>query len=249
MQMKAQWITYVDSDDWIHQDYLKVLYSEVCRSGNKISACGRKWVTQWETDKPTDGLTFYSMDMDMAFYENYFACNGLTCKLFHISLFDDIRCPVGRLYEDVFVTYKILLKAGMISVTSFPMYFYFQSPEGITRSQWTLNRLDQIEAHEKRLEFLKEGNFSKAYIRCLAAYIWILSGQTQAIKKFCKEYPTSKNRQIYRWMKKRFVQLFRESQEYGLFPLNDANWELYRQANYSYLPLKIRYMLKRVNDD
>lgn len=245
MQMQVQWIAYIDSDDWIHQGYLEVLYNEVCRSGNLISACGRKWVTQQEPDESTSVLTFHNMDMDTAFYENYFACNGFPCKLFHISLFADTRCPVGRLYEDVFVTYKLLLKAGMISVTSFPMYFYFQHPDGITRSQWTPKRLDQIEAHEKRLRFLKEGNFSKAYIRCLVAYIWVLSDQTQGIKKYCKDYPTPKNRQTYHWIKKRFVQLFKKSQEYGLFPLNDANWELYRQANYSYFYLKIRYFLQR----
>lgn len=245
MQMQVQWVSFIDSDDWIHQDYLEALYSEVCRSGNMISACGRKWVTQQQTDEPTDGLTFHSMDMDTAFGENYFDCNGFPCKLFHISLFTDIRCPVGRLYEDVFVTYKILRKAGMISVTSTPMYFYFQRPESITGSLWTLKRLDQIEAHEKRLKFLKEGNYPKAYTRCLEAYIQVLSSQTQGIKEFCKEHPTSKNYQIYRWIRKRLTQLLQESQQHGMFPLNDENWALYRQSNYSYFYLKIRYFLQK----
>ena len=36
----SHWIAFVDSDDWIHPDYLKVLYTTAQKTCCKISACG-----------------------------------------------------------------------------------------------------------------------------------------------------------------------------------------------------------------
>ena len=36
----SEWITFIDSDDWIHPKYLEALYNAVKKSGCEISICG-----------------------------------------------------------------------------------------------------------------------------------------------------------------------------------------------------------------
>ena len=97
-------------------------------------------------------------------------------KLYHKSLFGDIRYPFGKLYEDEFVTYKILYKAGSIAVCDEKLYMYFVNNEGITKSEWSIKHLDAIEALEERDEWIVKHklweyrNWTKKHL--LQVYQW-----------------------------------------------------------------------------
>ena len=34
----SKWLTFIDSDDWIHKDYLKILLEQAIKSGSRVSA-------------------------------------------------------------------------------------------------------------------------------------------------------------------------------------------------------------------
>ena len=52
--------------------------------------------------------------------------NGAWTKLYDISLFENIRYPAGKLYEDTATTYKIIDKCKNIAVNSVPIYYYMK---------------------------------------------------------------------------------------------------------------------------
>ena len=59
---------------------------------------------------------------------------GAWSKLYHKSLFDDLRFPVGKLSEDYYIMFKIFDRAQAISYLDTPCYNYLQRNNSITRS-------------------------------------------------------------------------------------------------------------------
>ncbi len=92
-------------------------------------------------------------------------------KLYKRSLFDDVRFPVGKLHEDEFVVHRILLKCKRVVCIADKLYYYVQHDSGITRSGFSVRRLDCAEAlFERAALFLQHG------VAPLAAYYACASG-------------------------------------------------------------------------
>lgn len=74
-------------------------------------------------------------------------------KLFKKTLFDDIKFPVGKLHEDVFVAHLLWGKAKRVVLDFSPEYVYRQRSGSITTSSYSPRRIDLIEALLKRLDY------------------------------------------------------------------------------------------------
>lgn len=70
-------------------------------------------------------------------------------KLYARELFDLVRFPVGRLYEDVGTTYQLILQCDRIAVSSAQEYNYYQNSGSITQQSFTVKKLDLIDLTDK----------------------------------------------------------------------------------------------------
>lgn len=59
---------------------------------------------------------------------------GAWSKLYHKSLFDNLRFPVGKFSEDYYIMFKIFDRAQWVSYLDTPCYNYLQRNNSITRS-------------------------------------------------------------------------------------------------------------------
>lgn len=152
---KGEYIVFVDSDDWVHPEYLEYLYCAVLEHGVQLSACKFiKTGTVIESEQMQytcnvwDGLTWFK--------ENH--VNGIVAwgKLYHRSLFQSIRYPVGKIHEDEFTTYKLLYLAGDIAVVDCKLYYYYINENSIMNSSYSVRRLARLDAIAERCEFFKE---------------------------------------------------------------------------------------------
>ena len=80
------------------------------------------------------------------------ACN----KLFYKKLFDGIRFPEGKLYEDAFTTYKIIDKAKKIVFTPSKLYFYRINPQSILGQSFKEKHLEMVEAFRSGFDFFNK---------------------------------------------------------------------------------------------
>lgn len=65
-------------------------------------------------------------------------------KLYAAELFAKVRYPVGKLYEDVGTTYKLILQCQEIAFLSAPLYKYYQNPDSIIHQTFRPQKLDLI---------------------------------------------------------------------------------------------------------
>lgn len=160
----SQWVTCVDSDDWIHRDYLQKLYDAAHNNGLDVSMCGLYWADSFVEDAPLPQTEALVLDVEDAFSRHYDKSVSACCKLVKKQLYDGIRFPEGKLYEDAFVTHKLLFACSQIAVVDEKLYYYFTNPGSITRVKWSDRKLHSIEAHELRLDYFRDRGFQKAYL-------------------------------------------------------------------------------------
>ena len=168
----SNWITFIDSDDWVHTQYLELLlYAIKCYNTN-VSVSIHKKIDKMEKEKEICKSDICIRIEDAN--KNY--CNDLVHawgKLYKKDLFKNIRFPIGKLHEDAFVTYLILFEAKKYAVIDYPLYNYYTNPNGITY-QYGINRLDEFEAYEQQLSFFKSKGHNIIAERTLNNYFYRL---------------------------------------------------------------------------
>ncbi len=81
--------------------------------------------------------------------------NSTNDKLFSRDIFTNLRFHEGRLYEDALILPYCIQKAKRVTYTAEPLYYYFQSPNSITRGKISKKHYDMIQAEKDRIAFYK----------------------------------------------------------------------------------------------
>lgn len=169
----SQWLLFADSDDWIHPWALETLYRAVQETGCRISA-GGFFDTQGEEIPLEQDCSVTVLSAD-DYYCGNFHHNGTPTawnKLYHISLFENLRYPQGKLHEDEFTTYIALYAAGQVAATQAQLYAYYHNPQSITRAGWNPRRMDALEAVEQQIAFAQRTGNRRLLQTRVEAYLF-----------------------------------------------------------------------------
>ena len=183
----SEWITFIDSDDWIHHDYLDILLNASLEFGTDVSVCNFLRTSN-------DACCDLNNDFNKKkfFSEDFFINNNLNAtvawgKLYRKKFFKGIRYPEGKLHEDEFTTYKILFECKEVCFVDEDLYYYFVNETGITGGtilgEWRPSRMDFIEAVQERLVYFKERNINSVYVWQLKQYLYYLCEYCRALSE------------------------------------------------------------------
>lgn len=134
-------IAFIDSDDFISQNMIEQLVTCLQKTNASIACCNYKYYKSEKHQKlhkvRAKSLEIYNSKeaIRKLFYDDYykfFAWN----KIYDIKLFDDIRYPNGKLFEDITTSYKLFSKCEKIVFLSEPLYFYRIREGSITRTHY-----------------------------------------------------------------------------------------------------------------
>ena len=209
--MNGEYVTFVDSDDYVTDMYIYNLYNALRDSDVRMAVSGFENV--FEEHRNLQGETYkeilvYSAEecLMKMFYQEGMETTAWG-KLYHRSLFEDIRYPLSKLYEDISVTYKLICKCEKIAFIENRDYFYFQRKDSIQYQEFTIQKLDAIYHMQEVYSFI-EDKYPKLKDAVVCRYFSILSNILFQIK--VGEYEKEKE---YLWseMKKiRYRVLFNE---------------------------------------
>lgn len=151
-------IAFVDSDDYISNQYIEQLFLWLVQEDVDISICGRCRVIDGTiTPYPRPGFADKRLTAIEALRalnsQNSFDVSSYS-KLYKRHVFDGITYPPGRISEDAFVAYKIIFNAGYVYYKDEPLYFYRQRGGSITMSDNVSS--DYARAAEEQAAFFRD---------------------------------------------------------------------------------------------
>ena len=149
----ADWLMFVDSDDWVEAEFCEKPYEIAIANDADIVSFSA--VDTTEKGRVKDNGSYNHSALRIMTHEQAIDSCGIAVwnKLYRRSLFDIIRFPEGLVYEEVATTHKLIYAAGKIIKTQEKLYFYRYRKNGI--SQNIANDDVLFNASKKRADELK----------------------------------------------------------------------------------------------
>jgi glycosyltransferase involved in cell wall biosynthesis len=151
------YIAFVDSDDWVAPDYLERMLEAMRKTDADICECDILRTNGEENIPPIADMTpvVFSAEKAMAelIHDDAFrqhVWNKLYCR----EVVANILFPKGKTNEDEFWTYQVFGNAKKVAKISDVLYFYFQRPGSIMGENYSLKRLDALEAKLQRQVYI-----------------------------------------------------------------------------------------------
>jgi len=157
----GEYLGFVDSDDWIENDMYESLYNAIIEHKADISVCGRYIVTgnRMTTISDSEKAEVFTRSQALAelVLDEYSGMKNFAWdKLYKKELFENVRYPEGKCYEDIFTTYKLFSKSNRIVDIKSPKYYYLMREDSICGSNTPSKRYDYYKANINCLEYIKQ---------------------------------------------------------------------------------------------
>ena len=207
---ESDYITFIDSDDIVSIHYLEDLYQSLCLYNADITVCNiEDFSTEIEFER--NGLlknkfclmsnkdavfSLYSENVDRIF-------SSAWGKLYKKELFEKIRFPISKIFEDQFVIPIIFYNSKKVIWIDKKLYGYRQREGSIIRSGFSLKHYDDIEAMENCITYFESVfefeivESAKLKKKSLLAYYSLLSRKAGIYQNLPKKYQMSRVYAIY----------------------------------------------------
>lgn len=208
-EASGSYILFVDSDDFIHPDMIRVLYENMRETKADISVCGFLPVKDGEevnfnTQEEQERKVFEGEEvMHCLQYRNLLTVVAWN-KLYKRSLFEQLRYPERKIHEDEFLIHRLLDMCDRIVFTDRKLYYYLQRGGSIMGTLNWKSVEDGWQAYEERLIFLLDHDYHQ-----MAEWT-----KLQMLHYICKNYENlmqipDAGQLMLNW-RKRFTDLYRE---------------------------------------
>lgn len=184
----GNYIGFVDSDDYIDSNMYEELYLTAVTNSSDLVVCDFIKVNEGENickkkfSSVTQAKNFTNLQGLEQLYkaepDSYMTGAGNNVrwitswnKLYRKSLFENIKFVKGKIFEDEFITHKILYNCKKISYHPGELYYYVQRPNSIINSAFTLKNFDKVLALKDRADFFKSINQKYLHERAIKSYM------------------------------------------------------------------------------
>lgn len=213
----SEYITFIDSDDWVHPRYLELLVQAIQNSGAAVSVGGFQKVDTHSQDsdrRPNIVPTPAVMGAEDFLLQHQWDFNYAWGKLYRRKYFAEVRYPEGKNFEDTFTTYKILFAGKKVAFIDHPLYYYFYNPEGISHSRWTPSELVVMEGIREQIRYYREHGYQRALEKEEELYVNHHAYQITRIR--ANREDLKQNASHLRRLRREMMKLVRENPEkYG----------------------------------
>ena len=238
----GQWLTFVDSDDWVTPDYVQTLMETAAAESADVVLSGI--YSYYSNDNchevsPFGDLTTQSPRGEIVALSRSYACT----RLFRKELFVDhgILFPEDiRRAEDMATIIPIMTRAKKIAIVRKPMYYYFQRPASISNQNFdkvdvsfypkTVKRMTELSApgFETELEYRAISELMYGMVTIMLRAKYSKKEILAHVDAFCTAHPDWQNNPYLPEMEggKRIFVKFAGKRQYAALKLLIMAWDL-----------------------
>ncbi len=155
---KGAFISFIDSDDYVENNYIEILYNAIKKHEADIAVGAHKVIYDTGTilEKATgeEAILEPKEVLKRILYDEGIDLSAWS-KLYKLELFKEIRYPKGRIFEDAATTYKLIDKSKRISIISKSIYNYVIRDDSITNKKFSPKKMDLITSTEEMSNYIK----------------------------------------------------------------------------------------------
>lgn len=159
--VKGDYICFVDSDDWIDECFIEILYDHIITSDAQIS-CGN-FVYAYD-DKVINQKYFLRMkevilqrtDSLEQLCRGKWLTNHVWNKMYKTSLFDSIEFEENRCFEDIFIMHLLFERAEKVSCSKDAIYYYYMRDNSIIHQENPQHTADIFIGYRSRFLYFKD---------------------------------------------------------------------------------------------
>lgn len=140
---EGEYITFIDSDDYLAEDAIESLVTSLEKHQADISFCQTEIVDETGAILDKSRKKYYEEtvlspeETMMEICLNRMTGTSVCGKLYRHTLFEDIRFPVGKLYEDTYTTPDVIIRSKRVVFIGRAVYFWVQRSKSITHQGLT----------------------------------------------------------------------------------------------------------------
>ncbi|MBQ7923523.1 MAG: glycosyltransferase family 2 protein [Clostridia bacterium] len=208
----GEWLSFIDSDDWIEPTMYEKLIHNANKHSAQISIGG-----VFDEAMTIDGIVVIKTTADKGNSIEirnkvnaieHFLSNAWSAwdKIYRREIFEGVRYPVGEINEDEAIALYLLEKCERVVYTNEPFYHYIRRPESITTTAFNPKKLIWAKHCRDNLAWISEHYpelLPYARSRYCGCLVWLLSELSQAnselrqsskelLKELKAEYPNFK---------------------------------------------------------
>ena len=156
----GEYISFIDSDDYIAPEFVAELYDAMAQTGADIAECATSYVDEaGNILRNRNAAPVAEMDklealrrlvLEDGIYQTVWN------KLYRRTVVDGILFEKGKYHEDDFWTYQVFDRIDKLATVAQPMYYYLQRSGSIIGAGYTPKRLDGLEARFLRMQYLQK---------------------------------------------------------------------------------------------
>lgn len=158
----GEYITFVDSDDSIAPDTLHQLMTLINVHPDYDLL---EYPVYEHFDHPFNRHLLQFAPREYEDMHEYWLKGKAYChtyawnKIYRRTLFDHVRFPVGKVFEDVFTLPRLLQQCRIVATTDVGLYYYHWNPAGITALATGKELTDLLEAHMRVLPSVHDADY------------------------------------------------------------------------------------------
>lgn len=127
----GEYLAFIDSDDTIHSEMFETMMQKMLDEQADVCSCDLEYVYTSGRKERSSGRVISDVNPYSIMLTNNSACN----KIFKRALFNYIRFPLGRWYEDLATIPIILKQASKVVYVEQVFYYYFQREGSIAHGR------------------------------------------------------------------------------------------------------------------
>ena len=156
---KGEWLTFVDSDDIVEDDYLERLFNSIDHYRVKIAACDQI-IQQEGTELIVDKRGEEMLLDDIALHERFFKYQfwGFGGKIYHKSVFEDIYFPKYTINEDYVVMAQLFERYKQMAYVPMGLYHYMTHTDSLSHQKLSQRMFDEYYNKLWVRDFYKNSN-------------------------------------------------------------------------------------------